>query len=101
MKHLKIYESMWDGPSPPDYEDGPVPEKLGREIELTEAEQLFTPIYVPSEELTSEGPIGRGNGQIDFDVVAHKTPEHTLWAVHVIDDAIPDSYKMAWDTEDG
>jgi hypothetical protein len=101
MKHLKIYESMWDGPSPPDYEDGPDPEELGREIEYTEAEQLFTPIYVPSEQLSSEGPIGRGNGQIDYDLLMDKTPEKFLWAVHVIDDAISDLYKMVWNTSDG
>jgi hypothetical protein len=100
MKHLKIYESIWDGPSPPEWDDRD-PEEIGREIEHTEAEQLFTSIYVPSEEISSEGPSGRENGQIDFDVVADKTPQRTLWAVHVIDDAIPDSYKMAWNTEDG
>jgi hypothetical protein len=100
MKHLKIYESMWDGPSPPEWDDRD-PEELGREIEYTEAEQLFTPIYVPSEQLSSEGPIRRGNGRIDYDLLMDKTPEKSIWAVYVIDDAISDSYKMAWHTDDG
>ncbi len=98
MKNLKIYED-WN--SPPEYDDGPDPEEIGREIEHTEAEQLFTPIFVTEEQPDSDGPRRSGNGRIDFDILMDKTPEQTLWAVHAIDDAIPDSYKMLWDTEDG
>lgn len=102
MKNLKLYED-WDTPpeyvdynSPPEY-----PVELGREIEHTEAEQLFTPLFVTEEQPISGGPRRSGNGRIDFDILMDKTPEQTLWAVHVIDDAIPDSYKLLWDTEEG
>ena len=98
MKNLKIYE---DYNSPPEYEDAPEPEEVGREIEHTEAEQLFTPLFVTEEEPGNDGPSRTGNGRIDFDILMDKTPEHTLWAVHVIDDSVPDSYKMLWDTDDG
>lgn len=98
MKNLKIYEA-WN--TPPEYDDAPDPEEVGREIEHTEAEQLFTPLFVTEGEPSNDGPSRSGNGQIDFDILMDKTPEQTLWAVHVIDDAVPDSYKMLWDTEDG
>ena len=98
MKNLKIYED-WN--TPPEYDDGPDPEEIGREIEHTEAEQLFAPLFVTEEEPGNDGPSRSGNGRIDFDILMDKTPEHTLWAVHVIDDAISDSYKMLWNTADG
>jgi hypothetical protein len=98
MRNLKLYE---DYNSPPEYEDGPDPEEIGRDIEHTEAEQLFTPLFVTEETPSSDGPRRSGNGRIDFDLLMDKTPEKTLWAVHVIDDAIPDSYKMLWNTADG
>jgi hypothetical protein len=98
MKNLKIYED-WN--TPPEYEDTPEPQEVGREIAYPETQQLFTPVYVFDEEPGNDGAKRGGNGQIDFDIVRDKTPEQALWAVEVIDDAIPDSYKMEYETEDG
>ena len=97
MKNLKMYEA-WN--TPPEYEDREA-EEIGREKEYTEAEQLFTPVYTFDEEPGNDGAKRGGNGQIDFDIVRDKTPEQALWAVEVIDDAVHDSYKMLFNSEDG
>ena len=97
MKNLKLYE---DWGTPPEYEDREA-EEVGREIAYTPAEQLFTPLYVFDEEPGGVGEKRGGNGKIDFDIIQDKTPERGIWAVHVIDDAVPDSYKMLFNTEDG
>ena len=98
MKNLKMYEA-WN--TPPEYEDTPEPQEVGREIAYPETQQLFTPVYVFDEEPGNDGAKRGGNGQIDFDIVRDKTPEQALWLVEVIDDAVHDSYKMEYETEDG
>lgn len=97
MKNIKLYEA-WN--TPPEYDDEPQPEEIGREIEHTEAEQLFTPIYTTNEEPYPAGPGRSGNGQPDFDIVMDKTPQRGIWVVEVIDDAVPDAYKSLWSTDD-
>lgn len=94
MKHIKIFEG-WSDATPPEYDERE-PVEVGRGIEHTEAEQLFTPLFSFTE--YPEGTSRQGNGQIDFDLVVDKTPEHAIWAVNVVDDTIPDDYKMEWDT---
>jgi hypothetical protein len=98
MKNLKLYES-WK-PEWPEWADTPQPEEAGREIEHTEAEQLFTPIYTTDEEPYPDSPKRSGNGQPDFDIVMDKTPERAIWAVEVIEDAVPNDYKSLWHTDD-
>ena len=95
MKNLKTYES-WH----PDWSDTPQPEEAGRGKEYSEAEQLFTPIYTTDEEPYPDSPQRSGNGQPDFDIVMDKTQERALWAVEVIEDAVPDVYKSLWHTDD-
>lgn len=91
MKNLKTYES-WD----PDWDETPEPEEVGREIEYTESEQLFTPLYTTNEEPHPDSPKRSGNGQPDFDIVVDKTPQRGIWVVEVIEDAVPDAYKTLW-----
>ena len=88
----------WD--TPPEYEDTPKPQEVGREIAYPKAQQLFTPVYTFDEEPGGDGTKRGGNGQIDFDIVMDKTPERALWLVDVVDDAVPDSYKMLYNTSD-
>ena len=95
MKNLKTYES-WE----PEWDDTPQPEEVGREIEYSESEQLFTPIYTTDEEPYPNGPGRSGNGQLDFDIVMDKTPQRGIWVVEVIEDAVPDAYKSLWRTDD-
>jgi hypothetical protein len=98
MKNLKIYE---DYNSPPEYEDGPDPEEIGREINYPFQQRLFKPLFVTEEQPGDYGPGRSDNGQPEFDIIMDKTPESALWAVYSIDDVIPDSYKMLWNTADG
>ena len=98
MKNLKMFEA-WN--TPPEYEETPQPQELGREIGYTEGEQLFTPVFTLNEEPGNDGQKRQGNAQPDFDIVMDKTPEHALWLVDIVDDAMPDSYKVLYDTSDG
>ena len=82
------------------FEAWDTPQELGREIEYTEGEQLFTPVFTLNEEPGSDGQKRQGNAQPDFDIVMDKTPEHALWLVDIVDDAVPDSYKMLYNTSD-
>lgn len=98
MEHIKLYED-WN--TPPEYEDDPDPEEIGREIEHAEAQQLFTPVFCYDEEPHQDGRRRDEGGQPDFDVLMDKTPEGSLWAIRVIDESVPDSYKMLWNTPHG
>ncbi len=93
-----MYEA-WN--TPPEYEDDPEPQEMGRDVMYPESQQLYTPVYIFNEEPGDGGDKRGGNGQIDFDIVMDKTPEQALWAVEVIDDAIPDNYKVLYLTSEG
>ena len=98
MKNIKLYE---DYDSPPDYEDDPEPQEMGRDVMYPESQQLYTPVFVFEEEPGDGGQKRGGNGQIDFDIVKDKTPEQAIWLVEVVDDAIPDNYKVLYLTSEG
>jgi hypothetical protein len=106
MRNLKLYE---DYDSPPDYEDdfdriSPEPQEMGRDVMYPESQQLYTPVFTLDEEPGDVMVNGRkrgGNGQVDFDIVKDKTPEQAIWLVEVIEDAIPDNYKVLYLTSEG
>lgn len=92
-----MYED-WN--TPPEYDDEPEPQELGRSIEHTGTEQLFTHVFSYDED-PNHSSSRNNNGQIDFDILRDKTPQGALWAVRVIDEAIPDTYKMLWYSQEG
>ena len=100
MKHIKIFESMWDGPSPPEYDDGPEAHRVGADVEYKEGEQIFSPVFCYEENPEQEKNRG-GKGHIDFAILLDKTPQRDIWIVRDIDEAIPEKYLTYWETSSG
>lgn len=94
MKHIKTFEN-----NPAFYEDPPEAKFVGREVEHTPEQQLFTPVLCFEEYPDRNN--NRDNGLPDFDLVMDKTQERAIWAVYVIDGNVSDEYRAEWDTHDG
>ena len=95
MKHIRTFEN-----NPAFEEDPPEAEYLGRDVDYTPEQQLFTPVLC-FEEYPDNHNNNRDNGLPDFDLVMDKTPEQAIWAVYVIDENVPDEYRAEWDTHNG